>query len=240
MDAAMTTEAGVDVASPPSEGSSPQDAASKPPADAADGAGDRGVAEAGPDTSTPPVDAGRCAPMHGNGGLPFVVDSVFLASGFMGDANQTTTDATCGGIGRSSANAQGSCHIVTYVPGLIGWSGVYWQYPMNNWGQMGGYAIPPGAKKVSFWARGAAGGEQVSFVVGYTGAATPADPCTDSVNGTTHVVTLTATWTQYAVGLVTAGGVGETYPNGVLGAFGWVANAHAPQVKFYLDDIQYM
>src|SRR3954452_23930957 len=110
--------------------------------------------------------------------LPFVVDSAFVTSGFMGDgatAGVVTMvpakpgDSTdCNGA-RASPTSVGSCHSIVYAPptsGGEGWAGVYWQYPANNWGTKPGYGIPAGAKKVTFKAKGAAGGEKVAFLAG--------------------------------------------------------------------------
>ena len=47
-----------------------------------------------------------------------------------------------------------------------GWGGVVWQSPANDWGDRGGGYDLTGAKKLTFWARGEAGGEVVSFQFG--------------------------------------------------------------------------
>lgn len=47
-----------------------------------------------------------------------------------------------------------------------GWAGVVWQNPTNDWGDnLGGYALT-GARRLTFWARGAKGGETVKFGFG--------------------------------------------------------------------------
>jgi hypothetical protein len=229
------------------------------------------------------------------GSLPFVVDTAFVPSGWMGDAPAypampanpsngqpsvpgTTArlsllpvgytnigDAcTLDGVGRSSANAKGGCWKVTYVPlpkalepgqgsGTTkvgggpgyGWAGVFWQYPLNNWGQVGGgYPIPPGATKVSFWARGKDGGERIRFFTG-EGLGTP---CSDYVNttavefGVDQGLPLASppAWTNFAVNItgldysaanILAGqGIGG-YFGGVIGAFGFtVADQTLPSL----------
>src|SRR5439155_12886514 len=101
--------------------------------------------------------------------LPFVLDTAFVSSGYMGDGNMAGPitmvpskmgDSTdCNGK-RGSTTALGACHVVTYMPPAtagMGWGGVYWQYPANNWGTKPGYAMPSGAKKVSFSAMGSKG-----------------------------------------------------------------------------------
>jgi hypothetical protein len=176
--------------------------------------------------------------------LPFVVDTVFVSSGFMGDGAMPgaitmtpakTGDSTdCNGK-RASTSALGSCHIVGYTPpasGGMGWAGVYWQYPANNWGMKAGYAIPAGAKKVTFQAKGQKGGEKVTFLAG--GIIGAANPYTDSVKATT-MVTLTADWAPYTIDLS-----GQGYTQ-VLGGFGWTmaATDAGTSAGFFVDDIEW-
>jgi hypothetical protein len=188
----------------------------------------------------------------------------FVPSGFEGDAVAVSPypgaialpgDTICGG-NRSSATAMGDCHSVVYTPlpqgtpvgdpvgGTAGgWAGVAWQHPANNWGTVPGYAIPAGATQVVFSARGAAGGEVVSFWVGGTGTATgpTADtPCVDPLSASVSV-TLKKTWNAYTISLGDA-----TYDSGVLTAFGFtVATTDQPVGKragattFYVDDIHW-
>ena len=85
----------------------------------------------------------------------------FAPSGWMGDygdlkINQASTEMprsgnTCIKITYSAKMSQGA-----------GWAGIYWQQPANNWGEKkGGYDLT-GATKLTFWARGAAGGEKIA------------------------------------------------------------------------------
>jgi hypothetical protein len=185
------------------------------------------------DTSTGDVNR-VCVPTSAAGTLPFVVDSVYAPTGVFG-TGALATGATCA-VARSSAMAKGSCHTATYTPADAGtFGGVFWQDDFN-WGTQGGYAIPACATKITFSAMGKAGGEKVSFIAGYSGAATAATPCTDTVRADSGPLTLTTTWTPYTITL--SGG----YPEGVLGAFGWEADAPgapASTLTFYVDDIQY-
>jgi hypothetical protein len=160
----------------------------------------------------------------------------------------TAGDPSCGGM-RSSTTAVGNCHTVIYTPlapgtpiesppgaTAQGWAGVLWQYPANNWGTQSGYAIPAGAMKVTFMAKGAAGGEKVIFSVGGINGA--AVPCDDPLSASASVV-LTTTWSQYSIALTT------TYAPAVVTGFAFAlanqgdAGSTGPQVTFYVDDIQW-
>ncbi len=202
------------------------------------------------DMATPPGPG----PMHGPQDmamppsmamLPFVVDTVFVSSGFMGDGAMPgaitmvpakTGDSTdCNGM-RASTTAVGSCHAVTYTPPAsdmgVTWGGVFWQYPANNWGTKPGYAVPAGAKKVTFQARGAKGGEKVTFLAG--GIVSADKPYTDSVSAKV-MVTLTNSWAPYEINLT-----GQSYTQ-VLGGFGWTMAAMDAGASgaFFVDDIQW-
>jgi hypothetical protein len=216
------------------------------------------------------------------GSLPFVVDTAYHPTGWMGDAPAhpampadpfdpagipaspattarmqlaptgyaVTGDAcTPDGVGRSTANAKGGCWKVTYIPFPkavepgwpapditrigsgpgYGWAGAFWQYPLNNWGNLGGgYPIPAGATTVSFWARGSAGGERVRFFTG-EGLSTT---CSDFVAtaATNAIFPMTPAWTHYAIDItgldysaadITPGQGQGGYFGGVIGAFGF-------------------
>jgi hypothetical protein len=169
---------------------------------------------------------------------------MFVSSGFMGDGSTagliTMTPAKMGDptdchAMRASATAAGNCHIVVYMPpatGGMGWGGVYWQYPANNWGMKPGFPIPSGAKKVTFQAKGAKGGEIVTFLAGGIIGAGMAH--TDSLKAMA-TETLTSAWAPYSIDLS-----GQTYSE-VLGAFGWTMKATdaGAGATFYVDDIQW-
>lgn len=184
------------------------------------------------------------AMMQVTGSLPFVVDTVFVTSGFEGDGNMAGPikmvpsvpgDSTdCNGM-RSSTTAAGACHVVTYMPpatGTAGWGGVLWQYPANNWGSKAGFTLPAGATKVSFQAKGAKGGEKVTFLAG--GIIGAGMPHTDSLKASV-TVTLTNAWAPYTIDIS-----GQTYSQ-VLGGFGWtmVATDAGTMASFSVDDIQW-
>jgi hypothetical protein len=90
----------------------------------------------------------------------------FAPSGWMGDYGDIAIDdaspvnpadgKTCFKIHYSAAGSQHA-----------GWAGMYWQEPVNNWGnKSGGYNLA-GFKRLTFWARGEVGGEMIaSFSIG--------------------------------------------------------------------------
>jgi hypothetical protein len=180
---------------------------------------------------------GCVEPIPVGGTLPYVVDSDFLPSGYEGDIADITeaADKTCGGA-RSSATAKGNCYTWTYAaptPAVAGYAAVLWQYPVNNFGTVAtvpGYPIPPGATKVSFWAKGKVGGEKVSFAVGQIPATAK---CSDAIIVPLALETLTAAWVNYTIALPA-----QSYATGEITGFVWDAAAQGA-INFYLDDIEW-
>jgi hypothetical protein len=122
---------------------------------------------------TPPaLDPLPTVPPGEAGELPFVVydedreDLPFVPSGWMGDIADLTLDMAS----TSDPHTGQTCIRIDYDSGgAQGWAGIYWQAPENNWGDRpGGYDLD-GASALSFWARGAEGGETVTFGVGGLG-----------------------------------------------------------------------
>lgn len=172
--------------------------------------------------------------------LPLTVSSDFIPSGYMGDGAtphsvtmlpRTMSDPQdCGGD--RSTPAIGTCYQITYMPvsGGMKWAGIFWQAPANNWGDQPGKAVETGATKLSVWAKGAAGGEVVTFGVGIQSAG-------KNFQDTFHQeasFTLTNEWKEYDVTLP------GTY-GPVLGAFSWsvAAPADGSSPSFSLDSIQW-
>ena len=113
-----------------------------------------------------------------------------------------------------------TCIKVTYggpVAGGVGWAGVYWQDPVDNWGTVPGpvgYDLSQ-ATRLTFWVRGETGGERVQFLVGgidgeYGDTLYPAVK--------TPVLPLSTTWRQVTIDLT---GADLTQ---IIGGFGWVAS----------------
>jgi exo-beta-1,3-glucanase (GH17 family) len=172
--------------------------------------------------------------------MPFAVYDYFagpgnhyVPSGSMGDhiAVRMTEDWT------GDPHDGKTCIRVTYggpVAGGVGWAGVYWQDPVDNWGTVPG---PVGydlrhATQLTFWVRGETGGERVQFLVGGIDG-----EYGDSLNPAvkTPVLRLSTNWRQVTIDLT---GVDLTH---IIGGFGWVATGqdNPGGATFYLDDIMY-
>jgi len=177
--------------------------------------------------------------------VPFTVSDEFQPTGFMGD-----TPADFNAIAMSSdssqcptprvSGAEGVCYSVSWTPLMspgasTAWVGVYWQYPADNWGAQPGRPVVTGATKVTFAAVGAAGGEQIQFIVGgmNTTASDAGLQYSDSFKAT-KLVTLTKSWETFEIPLA-----GDSYTD-VIGGFAWsITAASTTPVTFYVDDIQW-
>lgn len=170
----------------------------------------------------------------------------FIPSGFMGDfAVQSLTSKRYSGslsaVNKSDLHypldrncrenpvAGESCLKITYTCGDMGWAGIYWQYPINNWGDYKGYCFKPEPSRLTFWARGSKGGELCSFSVG--GISDPDKPIHDSFKAETYnPVELSSEWRQYEIDLE-----GEKL-NQVIGGFCWATNQSC---VVYIDEIKF-
>jgi hypothetical protein len=222
-------------------------ACSAPGSDSATSSGPAGGSGGSTGNGSPTATTSTGASM-GPVALPFAVSKEFYPSGYMGDSmtdftaiNIATAAASC--LAPRTMGAEGDCYTITWTPHFVpmaksAWVGVYWQYPGNNWGSKVGKTIAPGAKKVSFYAAGDKGGEQIVFLVGgINNPQSTTDPTLTHMDGfkaSSPPETLTKTWTQYSVDLT-----GAQYTQ-VLGGFAWtITTMSMDPVKFYLDDIRW-
>ncbi len=122
--------------------------------------------------------------------------------------------------------------------------------PKPNWGVHSKAGVDlRGAVELSFWARGAEGGERIKFICCGVGRDETGNPLAKDQDGnlivqpdssaalSTGYVTLNQEWTRYTIDLR---GVDLSY---VLGGFGWVAKAdqNPPHdMTFFLDDITFL
>ena len=111
------------------------------------------------------------------------------------------------------------------------WAGIYWLNPANNWGQRKGGFNLTGAQKLTFWARGQEGKEQIQeFTVGGITGNYP-----DSDIAVMGPALLSADWRQYTIDLR-----GKDLSS-ISGGFAWSTNEEVnPQsCTFYLDEIRF-
>lgn len=170
---------------------------------------------------------------------PFVVyadrgssENHYIPSGFMGDldALQISEDWS------TNCRSGSSCIRVRYSGVRTqgqGWAGIYWQDPANNWGSDAGstgYDLSE-MQTLSFWARGATGGEVVKFEMGGIGG-TNGDSLASAVSLT---LTLGSDWQYYTIDLS-----GRDLHH-VIGGFAFALSRadQASGATFYLDDIRY-
>jgi hypothetical protein len=144
----------------------------------------------------------------------------------MGAISAVSLDET-----RDDPHSGETCLRIDFEPRGNDWAGIYWQYPLNNWGDYPGYSLS-GASRVVFWARGERGGEKAEFKVG--GISDVGKPHRDSFGPvTTGVVTLSVQWERHEISLE-----GRDLSS-LIGGFCWVTNA--PQnprgATIYVDDI---
>ncbi|MCW3135632.1 MAG: glycosyl hydrolase family 17 protein, partial [Canidatus Methanoxibalbensis ujae] len=158
----------------------------------------------------------------------------FYPSGRMGDIESWQGDPTevLDELCTESPHSGNTCIRIKWSPGAEGWAGIYWQYPVNNWGDYPGYNIS-GAKRLEFWARGEKGCEKAEFKVG--GIKRPGKPYYDSLNVSTGVIHLTKEWRKYIINLEGAN------LSMVIGGFCWLTNKNQnPEgCTIYLDDISF-
>jgi len=111
------------------------------------------------------------------------------------------------------------------------WAGIYWLNPANNWGSRKGGFNLTGARKLSFWARGENGGEQIQeFTVG---GITGDYPDTDTA--VIGPVILGSKWKEYMIDLR---GKDLSY---ISGGFAWTTSedVNPGDCTFYLDNIRF-
>lgn len=155
----------------------------------------------------------------------------FVPSGFMPDGNCISLDDKW----LENCYSEKTCIKITYDVACSlqdqKWGGIYWLNPANNWGsRKGGYDLS-GATKLTFWARGENGGEQIQeFTIGGISGNFP-----DSDVVTIGPVILSDEWRKYTIDLR---GKDLSY---ISGGFSWTTNVEVnfDETVFYLDEIRY-
>jgi len=156
-----------------------------------------------------------------NEGMP----TDYFPSGYMGNAGAIKMDE----------NWQENPHSgTTAIKVLYGapdnWGGVVWQSPLNDWGDLPGGRDLSGARKLSFWARGDKGGEEVTFQFGLLDRD---KKYFDSATGKLDKLKLTTAWKRYEFDLA------EKDLSRIKTAFAWIVAGQGAPLTFYLDDIRF-
>lgn len=155
----------------------------------------------------------------------------FIPSGWTGDyedlgfddsySNNSYSGKTCIKITYNAKESHGG-----------DWAGIYWQNPLNNWGQIkgGGFDLR-GATKLAFWARGDKGGERIEeFGMGW-----PMGDCPDSDTAKIETLILTKDWQKYTIDITD-----KNLKYLSCGFYFFVRKEFNPKgCVFYLDDITY-
>lgn len=159
-------------------------------------------------------------------------DNSFIPSGWMGSFKSLKINP---GIIVEPGNPTNTCLKITYSKGDedTRWAGIYWQIPINNWGdKRGGYDLS-NYNKLTFKARGEKGGEYIGkFCMGGISAKTEEG---DSDGEEIDNIELTKDWKEYTIPLVSRD---LTH---IIGGFCWAADldSNPDGMVFYLDDIKY-
>ena len=162
--------------------------------------------------------------------LPFTLsgddagNSTYVASGYMGNAGAIKMSET------TDKPHSGKTATKVEYNAADNWGGVVWQSPANDWGDAPGGLNLTGAKKLTFWARGDKGGEEVSFSFGLLGKD---KKYPDSAKGETGKVKLSTDWQQFTIDLT-----GKDLSQ-IKTGFSWVVAGNGAPMTFYLDDIKF-
>lgn len=160
--------------------------------------------------------------------LPYVIyddsgsDYDFTPSGWMGGTDVMKMDTASTDNPKSGKN----CIECSYQTGN-GWGGVVWQNPPGDWGELAGGRNFTGARKLTFWARGAEGGEKVKFGFGLLGRE---KAFWDTTKKEKEFV-LKNQWEPYSIDLE------NSNLSRIKSPFLWVVSAEGKPVKFYIDNI---
>ncbi len=149
----------------------------------------------------------------------------YTPSGYMGNAGAIKMDPQWA----DNPHSGRTCLQVNYTASDA-WGGVVWQSPANDWGDLPGGWDLTGAKNLTFWARGAKGGETVSFLFGLLGKD---KKYPDSGTGKLDRAVLSTAWKRYTIDLT---GVDLSR---IKTGFVWTLASTGQPVTFYLDDIRY-
>jgi hypothetical protein len=166
---------------------------------------------------------------------PVDIGSRFSASGWMGDGEQGKTYILYSEDDKSAPHSREKSIKITYTFGPLGWAGIYWQNTARNFGSRRGNKYPNEYSKITFWAKGAAGGEILDFKAGGINSNDQSGPYKDSFFRAIEGVELANEWRQYSID------VRDADLSSVIGGFCWAAsqndNPNRSSITFYLEAI---
>ncbi len=166
---------------------------------------------------------------HAKSALPYTVNDGFQPSGWQGDTAAISSPVVAPDPCAARApGSVGNCTAWRFTPNATtpAWAGVSWSKMWDANFIHDPVCVADGATKMTFQARGAVGGESVTF----------------SAAGAAELpLTLTAAWKEYQVSLV--GVQYNTAADGVDSGFFWKAGPATPggaPLTFFVDDIQFI
>lgn len=151
--------------------------------------------------------------------------SPYIPAGFMGNTKAIKLDPAC----MEAPHSGKTCLRVDYTA-RTDWGGVVWQSPEGDWGDKPGGFDLTGARTLRFWAKGAHGGEVVSFSFGLLARD---KKFFDTGSGKLDKVTLSRDWTEYTLPLT---GLDLSR---IKTGFSWSLASDGQPVTFFLDDVRF-
>ncbi|MBX7131746.1 MAG: hypothetical protein K1X67_03595 [Fimbriimonadaceae bacterium] len=158
--------------------------------------------------------------VYSDGGKPLP----FAPSGWMGQTSALSLDLES----KDKPQSGSSCARMTYAD-PTGWGGIAWRCPANDWGdQPLGFDLS-GAKHLSFWMRGAKGGEKVNVEFGIIGK----DKKYFDTASAKLEIEAKKDWTRYQIALA-----GKDLSRIKTGFVVTIAGSGTP-VTVFLDDVRF-
>ena len=155
----------------------------------------------------------------------------FIPSGWMGDFGDIKMSEADTSSPHSGKTAVKFVYDAKGAQGA-GWAGVYWQYPVNNWGDKTGGFNLNGYTRLTFWAKS---GGKMPIKMGEFKMGGITGTYGDSDSASTGEVEVPTKWTQYTLDLK-----GKELSQ-IIGGFCWSASRDNNPDGFTLlvDDIRY-
>ena len=163
----------------------------------------------------------------------YLHENGFIPSGWMGDGmHPDRRFVQYEPAWTNNPHSPPLCEKWSYTIGDMKFAGVAWQYPPNNFGDSPGKNLSNrGFTKVTWYARGAEGGEEIEFFAG--GNTGPEKPYQSSFAKISKMIALSRDWQPCSLDL------SNLDLSSVLCGFGWVAVGSERPITFFLDDIEY-